>query len=217
MRAAEIRVAHRRPDAEAKRERERQRQQLRHRNEQRADAEFRARIDRFELAEVRRPDRLDAGLDDGREAERRQQRVERRHREPRQQPLHGDAERRRTAARSAPALAADPCRRRSPADSTDTRRGRRSAKWARLMMCSSPHDRPTPGPSRPYRLPMNTPDRADCASSDALGNVTRRPRVEQARATKRRACRRAHSVRRATRVIEPAASRRARRTPWATR
>src|SRR5450755_2374875 len=37
------------------------------------------------------------------------------------------------------------------------------------MMCSSPHDRPTPRPSRPYRLPMNTPDRADCASSVKLG------------------------------------------------
>src|ERR1022692_5305748 len=38
-------------------------------------------------------------------------------------------------------------------------------------MCSSPHDRPTPKPSRPYRLPMKRPDRADCASSVALGNV----------------------------------------------
>src|SRR5476651_2066464 len=37
------------------------------------------------------------------------------------------------------------------------------------MMCSSPHDRPTPRPRRPYMLPMNTPDRADCASSVALG------------------------------------------------
>src|ERR1019366_5422983 len=39
------------------------------------------------------------------------------------------------------------------------------------MMCSSPHDRPIPRPSRPYRLPMNTPDGADCASRVKLGNV----------------------------------------------
>src|SRR5450755_3788156 len=42
------------------------------------------------------------------------------------------------------------------------------------MMCSSPHDRPTPRPSRPYRLPMNTPDRADCASSVELGKFIAR-------------------------------------------
>src|SRR5438874_215211 len=38
-------------------------------------------------------------------------------------------------------------------------------------MCSSPHERLTPRPNRPYRLPMNTPDSADWASRFALGNV----------------------------------------------
>src|SRR5690242_19414 len=40
------------------------------------------------------------------------------------------------------------------------------------MMCRSPHVNPSPRPSSPYRLPMNTPDSADCASSVPLGNVT---------------------------------------------
>src|SRR5450755_399120 len=86
--ASKIGVAHRRPYPEAQRDREREREQFGHRNEQLADTKFLSRIDRLELAEVRRPTRLDAGFDDRGQAERRQQRIQRRYREPRQQPLH---------------------------------------------------------------------------------------------------------------------------------
>jgi hypothetical protein len=57
-----------------------------------SDSKLLSRIDRLELAKVGGPPGLDAGLDDRGQAERRQQRVERGHRESRQQPLHRAAE-----------------------------------------------------------------------------------------------------------------------------
>ena len=68
----------------------------------------------------------------------------------------------------------------SPAGSRGRRRGRRSAKCARLISAQqAPATGSGPGPSSPYSAPTKMPDRMDCASSVALGQRHRSqaPRV----------------------------------------
>ena len=123
QRLADVGIAQARPNRERQRPPRRTSVRSSGAGTYRNPSELGVAVYRLESPEIRRPDRLDQRLDDDRQPERDEERVEGADVEAGKDPLHRDAEHEESRARSARASAADRRLRPPRADSKGRRRG----------------------------------------------------------------------------------------------